>query len=278
MFSGASMRHYRLLAKSLGTENFRSRLKDRIKSELGVGKVEAELCLRGIRAIATRQDYEAEEELGMRSDDEENVMTIAVDWARNQLRDSQPQAGMLKNMIHNARQRDLVKDLKEQILEARVEQYNIERKREKEEEEDEEKELPQKLHPLVEAILWDPQEMERLREIADMRDQHELYPLARLLKRKIHLHTGPTNSGKTYRAIEELKLAKTGIYCAPLRLLAWEVYEKLNAAGIPCNLRTGQEKIDVPDARHTACTVEMASCVRFLYLFTEFNLDLEFLL
>lgn len=264
--SGASMRHHRLLAKSMGMENFRLRLKERIKNELGVGKVEAELCLRGIHALATKHDDQEDDDLGMRSDDEEKVMTIAVNWARNQLRDDQPQAGMLKNMMHNARQRDRVNQLREQILEARVEQYNLERKSEKVEELDEERELPQKLHPLVEAILWDPQEMEKLRKIADMRDQHELYPLARIMKRSIHLHTGPTNSGKTYRAIEELKLAKTGIYCAPLRLLAWEVYEKLNAAGIPCNLRTGQEKIDIPNAKHTACTVEMASSVRLIYL------------
>jgi hypothetical protein len=129
-------------------------------------------------------------------------------------------------------------------------------------EEEEEEEMEQGLHPAVEAVLMDPKEREKLNQLADMRMQHELYTLARTIRRQVHLHTGPTNSGKTFNAIEKLKAAKNGIYCAPLRLLAWEVYEKLNAAGIPCNLRTGQEKIDVPGARHTACTVEMASNVK----------------
>ncbi len=42
------------------------------------------------------------------------------------------------------------------------------------------------------------------------------------MKRKIIYHSGLTNSGKTYAAFKELIKAKTGIYLAPLRLLAWE--------------------------------------------------------
>ena len=34
---------------------------------------------------------------------------------------------------------------------------------------------------------------------------------------------GPTNSGKTHAALQALKAAETGVYCGPLRLLAWEV-------------------------------------------------------
>lgn len=34
---------------------------------------------------------------------------------------------------------------------------------------------------------------------------------------------GPTNSGKTHAALSELKAAGSGVYCGPLRLLAWEV-------------------------------------------------------
>ena len=34
---------------------------------------------------------------------------------------------------------------------------------------------------------------------------------------------GPTNSGKTHAALQALKSADTGVYCGPLRLLAWEV-------------------------------------------------------
>lgn len=54
---------------------------------------------------------------------------------------------------------------------------------------------------------------------------HEWFPEARLLKRSIYYHLGPTNSGKTRAAINKLQTAKSGIYCAPLRLLAWEISE-----------------------------------------------------
>lgn len=45
------------------------------------------------------------------------------------------------------------------------------------------------------------------------------------------------------------------MYCGPLRLLAWEVAEKLNVGGVVCNLLTGQERRELPGARHLACTV-----------------------
>jgi ATP-dependent RNA helicase SUPV3L1/SUV3 len=54
-------------------------------------------------------------------------------------------------------------------------------------------------------------------------------------------HLGPTNSGKTYNALQRLKKAESGVYCAPLRLLAWEIHARLNTNGTPCGLRTGQE-------------------------------------
>ncbi|CAN0451495.1 unnamed protein product, partial [Discosporangium mesarthrocarpum] len=74
---------------------------------------------------------------------------------------------------------------------------------------------------------------------------------------------GPTNSGKTYQAIERLKKAKGdgtapgGVFCGPLRLLALEVYEQLNSQGVYCNLLTGQERRDLPFATHVSCTIEM---------------------
>ena len=39
------------------------------------------------------------------------------------------------------------------------------------------------------------------------------YPRTREKKRKIIYHYGPTNSGKTYHALEALKKAKNGVYC-----------------------------------------------------------------
>lgn len=49
-----------------------------------------------------------------------------------------------------------------------------------------------------------------------------------------------------------------GIYCGPLRLLAWEVAKRLNKANVPCDLITGQEREEVDGAKHKAVTVEMA--------------------
>lgn len=96
-----------------------------------------------------------------------------------------------------------------------------------------------------------------VREVLDLDDYANNFPIARALDRKIKLIVGPTNSGKTFDALESLKNANSGVYLAPLRLLAMEVYDKLNLAGIPCNLHTGEEHIDIPGAKHTASTIEM---------------------
>lgn len=84
-----------------------------------------------------------------------------------------------------------------------------------------------------------------------------LFEAGKELKRKFTLHIGPTNSGKTYQALQALKQAETGVYLGPLRLLALEVAENMNADGCPCSLLTGEEYIDVPDARKTASTIEL---------------------
>lgn len=90
-----------------------------------------------------------------------------------------------------------------------------------------------------------------------MTSPHEWYDSARRIKRRIIFHTGPTNSGKTYSALEALAKAKSGVYLGPLRLMASEVYEKLNERGVPTTLVTGQELVETEGARHVACTVEM---------------------
>ncbi len=77
-------------------------------------------------------------------------------------------------------------------------------------------------------------------------------------RRKIIYHKGPTNSGKTYHAMEALRAAKTGCYLAPLRLLAAEIYDTMNSKGTPTTLLTGEEIIEVPHATHVSSTVEMA--------------------
>ncbi|KAM9325010.1 ATP-dependent RNA helicase SUPV3L1, mitochondrial [Gastrophryne carolinensis] len=105
--------------------------------------------------------------------------------------------------------------------------------------------------------------MDDLRKISDLRLPPNWYPEARAIHRKIVFHSGPTNSGKTYHAIQRYLSAKSGIYCGPLKLLAHEIYRKSNDAGVPCDLITGEELIHVdPEGRpaaHAACTIEMCS-------------------
>ena len=88
-------------------------------------------------------------------------------------------------------------------------------------------------------------------------DYTDLFPLARQMKRHFILHIGPTNSGKTYEAMEDLKKAANGIYLAPLRLLAYEQYDKLNRDGCPCSMITGEERILMPGSFHQSSTIEM---------------------
>ncbi len=92
-----------------------------------------------------------------------------------------------------------------------------------------------------------------------VRDFKNLFPLARSLRRKLILHIGPTNSGKTYTAMEQLRRGGTGYYLAPLRLLALEGYEDLRDHGINASLITGEEQIVDEDATHISSTIEMLS-------------------
>ncbi len=70
---------------------------------------------------------------------------------------------------------------------------------------------------------------------------------------RVIFHGGPTNSGKTHNALECLKMAqggecgkeRGGIYCSPLRLLALEIYNRLNQEGVYTDLLTGQERRQV---------------------------------
>ncbi|XP_023735497.1 DExH-box ATP-dependent RNA helicase DExH18, mitochondrial [Lactuca sativa] len=112
------------------------------------------------------------------------------------------------------------------------------------------------------ALEQHPDEIKKFRSMiasADLTKPETWFPFARAIKRKIIYHCGPTNSGKTYNALQRFMEAKKGIYCSPLRLLAMEVFDKVNSLGVYCSLLTGQEKKYVPFGNHTACTVEMVS-------------------
>lgn len=97
---------------------------------------------------------------------------------------------------------------------------------------------------------------QRIEELMEAEPEKQ-YPEARSMRRHFILHIGPTNSGKTYQALQRLKQAYQGIYLGPLRLLALEVYDTMTAAGIPCNMITGEERIQTPGAFCQASTVEI---------------------
>lgn len=105
----------------------------------------------------------------------------------------------------------------------------------------------------------------RQKKLADLRYPMEWFPATRAMQRTIHLHVGPTNSGKTYRALQALENAKSGIYGGPLRLLAHEIYSRFQAKGKACAMVTGEEQ-RLPDADNyfISCTVEMTPLNRLV--------------
>ncbi|MBE7927635.1 helicase-related protein [Pseudomonas saudiphocaensis] len=84
---------------------------------------------------------------------------------------------------------------------------------------------------------------------------HNLYPARRLTRTWTAL-LGPTNSGKTHRAIEAMTAVTHAIYLSPLRLMALENQERIESMGVPCSLVTGEEEIIREGATHFCCTVE----------------------
>lgn len=117
------------------------------------------------------------------------------------------------------------------------------------------------LRPLAQSTLSRVEELHRDRVLgraSGLADYPALFPQARLIRRQVHLHLGPTNSGKTHAAVERLRAAETGLYAAPLRLMAMEWADRLNADGVPTDLVTGEEVIRVDGARHRCVTIEMS--------------------
>ncbi|MFN3790745.1 helicase-related protein [Massilia sp.] len=102
----------------------------------------------------------------------------------------------------------------------------------------------------------------RTKESINLAEYPESFEVASRMGRKFIALLGPTNSGKTHRAMEALAKAASGVYLAPLRLLALENYERLQNARphgkeIKVSLITGEERRIAEDATHVASTVEM---------------------
>ncbi len=77
-------------------------------------------------------------------------------------------------------------------------------------------------------------------------------------KNKLTAVLGPTNTGKTFLAIETMLSFQSGMIGFPLRLLAREVYDKIIKKINPQKvaLITGEEKIIPLEAKYYLCTVE----------------------
>ena len=84
-------------------------------------------------------------------------------------------------------------------------------------------------------------------------------PQRRVEPETVVAHLGPTNSGKTYHALEFLKEQGRGVYAGPLRMLAQEAYRRLASelGEELVGLVTGEERIN-EHASIICCTVEMA--------------------
>lgn len=102
----------------------------------------------------------------------------------------------------------------------------------------------------------------RTKESINLAEYPESFDVASRMRRRFIALLGPTNSGKTHKAMEALAMAKSGVYLAPLRLLALENYERLlnvehEGDDLKVSLITGEERRVVEGATHVASTVEM---------------------
>ncbi|GAB3446230.1 helicase-related protein [Massilia solisilvae] len=102
----------------------------------------------------------------------------------------------------------------------------------------------------------------RTKESINLAEYPQTFEAASKMRRRFIALLGPTNSGKTHRAMEALANARSGVYLAPLRLLALENYERLLEAkphgqDLKVSLITGEERRLAEGATHVASTVEM---------------------
>lgn len=104
----------------------------------------------------------------------------------------------------------------------------------------------------------------------DIRQPALLYPEARAIRRKIYLHIGPTNSGKTYHALQKFQEADKAFYAGPLRMLAREVYLRMKSVGKPCNLITGDDMIMEVDEHGNEATINSGT-VEMMDTTTDFD-------
>jgi hypothetical protein len=108
-------------------------------------------------------------------------------------------------------------------------------------------------------------ERERVRALVEERGliaYRDYFPRARSLKRELVMYAGPTNSGKTWRALNEMVAGGSGMYLAPLRLLALEGQEEIEKRGAAASFVTGEERDIREGAAFVASTIEMMDSQR----------------
>ena len=113
-------------------------------------------------------------------------------------------------------------------------------------------------HPLnyIYSVFYVPQAIRTSLQVLMALNPKDEYPRSRALQRRFVLHIGGTNTGKTYAGFQRLAEAKTGVYLAPLRLLALEAQELLLDRGVACSLTTGEEEDCQEGDTHVAATAE----------------------
>jgi hypothetical protein len=108
-------------------------------------------------------------------------------------------------------------------------------------------------------------ERERVRAMIEEKGlvaYRDYFQRARSIRRELILFAGPTNSGKTWRALNELAAAESGMYLAPLRLLALEGQEEIEKRGRVASYITGEERDIREGAQFVASTIEMMDTQR----------------
>lgn len=113
---------------------------------------------------------------------------------------------------------------------------------------------------LVERLTRQARETEAVQTLlteANFARYADFFTPARSMHRTLELIVGPTNSGKTYQALNALAEGESGIYLAPLRLLALEGQEELEKRGRTTSFLTGEERDLRPGATFWSSTIEM---------------------
>ncbi len=108
----------------------------------------------------------------------------------------------------------------------------------------------------VYSVFYVPQAIRTSLDVLVALNPKDEYPEARAMARHFVVHIGGTNTGKTYAGFQRLIRARTGVYLAPLRLLALEAQELLLDEGVACSLTTGEEEDRQEGDTHVAATAE----------------------